>query len=150
MTTQTDQQPDRRGDPNLLIVRGKAAIEESTSPLRHFVLGLITVSVLRGRLRVYSFNASGGPLSQYLVRKYGARAVVINVVGNDFDESHIAYNKGPGWWVYVPGPDGNLRLRLVEYRPRWMTSVVYNSALARYLFFNLQFGNTWHRLPLSG
>ena len=50
---------------------------------------------LRGRLRVYSFGASGAPLSQYLiwaghaVREYGARAVVINVVGNDFDESYI-------------------------------------------------------------
>jgi hypothetical protein len=58
---------------------------------------------LEGRFRVYSFGASGAPLSQYLiwasyaVHKYGARAAVINVVGNDFDESHVAYKAGP--WV---------------------------------------------------
>ena len=37
------------------------------------------------------------------MREYGARAVAINVVGNDFDESHVAYNTGPGWWVRL-GP----------------------------------------------
>ena len=60
--------------------------------------------------------------------------VIINVVGNDFDESHVAYNTGPGWWVYAPGPDGNLHLRLIEYRPGWLRSIVYNSSLARYAF----------------
>ena len=67
-------------------------------------------STLEGRFRVYSFGASGAPLSQYLiwaghaVREYGARAVVINVVGNDFDESHVAYNTGPGGGYMRPGP----------------------------------------------
>jgi hypothetical protein len=108
---------------------------------------------LDGRLRVYSFGADGAPLSQYLiwarhaVREYGARAVVINVIGNDFDESHVAYHNGEGWWAYGPGSDGNLRLRLIEYRPSWLRSVIYtNSSLARYLFFNLRFGNTWMQM----
>ena len=103
-------------------------------------------------MRIYSFGASGAPLSQYLiwaghaVREYGARAVVINVVGNDFDESHITYNTGPGWWVYAPGPDGILHLQLVEYRPGWLRSAVSHSALARYIFFNLQFTNAWRQI----
>ena len=52
------------------------------------------------------------PLSQHLicarhaVRVYGARAVVINLVLNDFDESYKSYTKGPGWWVHAPAPDG--------------------------------------------
>ena len=51
---------------------------------------------LAGRFRVYSFGALGASLSQYLiwaghaVREYGARAVVINLVGNDFDESYVS------------------------------------------------------------
>ena len=61
---------------------------------------------LAGQLRVYSFGASGAPFGQYLiwarhaVREYGARAVVINLVGNDFVESNkFVHPKGPGWWV---------------------------------------------------
>ena len=58
---------------------------------------------LAGDFRVYSFAASGAPLSQYLVwarhavRDYGARGVAINVVVNDFDESHVAYGGTPGF-----------------------------------------------------
>jgi hypothetical protein len=107
---------------------------------------------LEGRIRVYSFGASGAPLSQYLiwarhaVREYGARAVVINVVGNDFDQSHIAYDNGPGWWVYAPGPDGTLHLQLVEYRPGWLRSLASHSSLARYVFLNLQLPNALSRI----
>ena len=60
--------------------------------------GAPTPSTLQGRLakaldgktRVYSFAAAGAPLSQYLiwarhaVQDYGAKALIINVVGNDF------------------------------------------------------------------
>jgi len=132
----------------LLAIIGDSYVEAMMVPYAKTLYGRLA-KALQGQLRVYSFGASGAPLSQYLiwaghaVREYGARGVVINVVGNDLDESHIAYNKGPGWWVYVPGPDGNLHLRLIEYRPGWLRSVVYNSAFARYLFFNLQLGNTW-------
>jgi hypothetical protein len=67
-------------------------------------------------LRVYSFGASGALLSQYLiwarhaVHEYGARAVIINVVGNDFDESHVAVQYRPGmvglraWTGREPAP----------------------------------------------
>jgi hypothetical protein len=143
-----DQDYRQQDETPLLAVIGDSYIEALTVPYEKTLYGGLANS-LAGRLRVYSFGASGAALSQYLiwagyaVREYGAQAVVINVVGNDFDESHIAYNIGPGWWVYVPGPDGNLHLRLKEYRPGWLRSVVYNSSLARYLFFNLQFGNAW-------
>jgi hypothetical protein len=146
-----DQDYRKNDETPLLAIIGDSYIEAMMVPYAKTLYGRLAKQ-LEGRLRVYSFGASGAPLSQYLiwaghaVHEYGARAVIINVVGNDFDESHIAYNTGPGWWVYVPEPGGNLRLRLVEYRPGWLRPVVYNSALARYLFFNLQFGIMWEEI----
>ena len=67
-------------------------------PMPSWLQGRLAAA-LRDKFRVYSFAASGAPLSQYLiyaghaVRDYGARAVVINVVGNDFDESLRAYRR---------------------------------------------------------
>ena len=146
-----DQDYHHQDDTPLLAVVGDSYVEAMMVPYAKTFYGHLA-STFGGRLRVYSFGASGAPLSQYLiwaghaVREYGARGVIINVVGNDFDESYIAYNTGPGWWIYVPGPDGNLRLRLMEYRPGWLRSVVYNSSLARYLFFNLQLGYVWTQI----
>ena len=73
-------------------------------------------AALNAELRVYSFAGSGAPLEPvfvwagYAVKEYGARAVVINVVGNDFDESLSAYRLGPGFWQYAPDPNGALQL----------------------------------------
>jgi hypothetical protein len=146
-----DQNYRKEDETPLLAVVGDSYVEALMVPYGNTFYGRLAEK-LEGRLRVYSFGASGAPLSQYLiwarhaVREYCARAVIINVVGNDFDESHVAYNTGPGWWVYVPGPDGNLHLRLIEYRPGWLRSVVHNSALARYIFLNLQFWSTWNEI----
>ena len=77
-------------------------------------------TALAGKARVYSFAASGAPLSQYLiwarhaVREYGAQALLINVVGNDFDESISTYKTEVGFWQYVPDANGELDLRLFE------------------------------------
>jgi hypothetical protein len=100
-------------------------------------------AALKDKFRVYSFAASGAPLSQYLiyaghaVREYGARAVVINVVGNDFDESLSADRLGPGFWQYAPDAGGALRLRLNEHQAGWLISLARHSALARYVIINL-------------
>ncbi len=146
-----DQDYSQDGAPPLLAVVGDSYIEAAMVPYPETIYARLS-EALRGKLRVYSFGVSGAPLSQYLawaqhaVRDYGAKALVINIVGNDFDESHIRYLTGPGWWIYAPGSDGRLRLRLVEYRPGIAQPLVYNSALARYLFFNLQLTNTWRDL----
>ena len=123
LSAQDDETP-------LLAIVGDSYVEALMVPYAQTLYGRLAKK-LAGQLRVYSFGASGAPLSQYLiwarhaVREYGARAVVINLVGNDFDESYIAYNKGPGWWVYAPGPDGTLHLELIEYRPGWLRSVAH-------------------------
>jgi hypothetical protein len=146
-----DQNYRKEDETPLLAIIGDSYVEALMVPYGNTLYGRLAKE-LEGRQRVYSFGASGAPLSQYLiwarhaVHEYGARAVIINVVGNDFDESHVAYNTGPGWWVYVPGPDGNLHLRLIEYRPGWLRSAVHNSALARYIFFNLQFWIAWNEI----
>jgi hypothetical protein len=107
---------------------------------------------LNGKARVYSFAAAGAPLSQYLiwarhaVQDYGAQALLINVVGNDFDESHAAYATYPGFWHYVPDANQQLSLRLFEYRPSFLGRMAVSSALGRYLIFNLQAGAAWKSL----
>ena len=82
--------------PPLLAVVGDSMIEAAMVPYRETLQARLAKE-LAGRLRVYSFAAAGAPLSQYLiwarhaVREYGAQALLISVVSNDFDQSHSAY-----------------------------------------------------------
>jgi hypothetical protein len=139
-----DEQDYRRDDPTpLLAIVGDSYIEAQMVPYSDTMQARLRRS-LAGRLRVYAFAGSGAPLSQYLiwaghaVREYGARGVVINVVGNDFDESVCALKRSPGFWCYGEEADGQLRLRLIEHQPGLGTTLIRNSALARYLLINLQ------------
>jgi hypothetical protein len=133
-----------RDDPlSLLAVVGDSYIEARMVPFADTVQGRLS-RMLNGRSRVYSFAAAGAPLSQYLiwaqhaVRAYGASTLVINIVGNDFDESLITYKAMPGFWHYAPDELGELRLRLVEHRPGWVKELARESALARYIVMNLK------------
>ena len=126
----------------LLAVVGDSFIEAAMVPFQRTVHGRLA-KAFAGKLRVYSFGASGAPLSQYLiwasyaVREYGATALLINVVGNDFDESLAKYKIGPGFWLYVRNAQGNLHLQLFPYQPTILGKLVRMSALARYLVFSL-------------
>ena len=131
-----------RDGPPLIAVIGDSFIEAQMVPYAESLQGQLAAA-LAGKFRVYSFAASGAPLSQYLVyaghavREYGARAVVINVVGNDFDESLSAYRLGPGFWQYAPDANGTLRLRLNPHQAGTLISLARHSALARYIIINL-------------
>jgi hypothetical protein len=146
-----DQDYQKNGELPLLAVIGDSMIEAAMVPYRDTLQGRLA-DALAGKLRVYSFATAGAPLSQYLiwsrhaVREYGARALVINVVGNDFDESLAAYKTSAGFWNYVTDEEGGLRLRLLEYRPGPMRDAVVASALARYLLFNMQVTAHWNAL----
>jgi hypothetical protein len=135
----------------LLAVIGDSYIEALMVPYAETVHGRLA-KAREGRLRVYSFGASGAPLSQYLVwarhavKDYGASRLLINVVGNDFDESLAAYRTGHGFWHYVSDANNELKLRLFEYRPTVLGKIAAASALGRYLVFNLEIGQRWLEL----
>jgi hypothetical protein len=142
----------RQDDPlPLLAVVGDSMIEAAMVSYPDTVHGRLA-KALDGKARVYSFAAAGAPLSQYLiwarhaVQAYGAQALIINVVGNDFDESHAAYAAYPGFWHYAPDADQQLRLRPVEYHPSLLGRVAVSSALGRYLIFNVKIGVAWKNL----
>jgi hypothetical protein len=140
-----DQDYQREKESPLVAVVGDSYIEAAMVPFGETMHGRLAAA-LDGRLRVYSFGAAGAPLSQYLawarhvISEYGAGAIVINVVGNDFDESLTAYGRKPAFWQYAPDETGALRLRLSEYRRGIASDLVTASALGRYLVFNLQVG----------
>src|SRR3954454_14013649 len=135
-----------RDGPPLLAVIGDSFIEAQMVLYAQSLQGRLATA-LKDKFRVYSFAGSGAPLSQYLIwggyaaKEYGARAIVINVVGNDFDESLSAYRLGPGFWQYAPDSDGTLQLRLNEHQAGTLISLARHSALARYVIINLGIQN---------
>ena len=140
-----DQDYVRDGLP-LIAVIGDSFIEAQMVPYAESLQGRLAAA-LKDKFRVYSFAGSGAPLSQYLiwagyaVKEYGARAVVINVVGNDFDESLSAYRLGPGFWQYAPDANGTLQLKLNPHAAGTLISLARHSALARYFIINLGIQN---------
>jgi hypothetical protein len=146
-----DQDYQKDGKTRLIAVIGDSYIEAPMVPYAATLHGRLATG-LEGRLRVYSFGASGAPLSQYLVwarhavRDHGAKALVINVIGNDFDESLAAYSNRRGFWLYVTDVDGELRLRLFEYRPGLLRDLLAMSALARYSILNLSLQEHFSKL----
>src|SRR3954469_905619 len=136
-----------RDGPPLIAVIGDSFIEAQMVAYPQTLQGRLAAA-LKDKFRVYSFAGSGAPLSQYLVwagyavKEYGARAGVINVVGNDFDESLSAYRLGPGFWQYAPDANGVLRLRLNPHEAGALISLARHSALARYVIINLGLQNS--------
>lgn len=135
-----------RDGPPLIAVVGDSFIEAQMVAYPETLQGRLAAT-LAPNMRAYSFAGSGAPLSQYLiwagyaVKEYGARAVVINVVGNDFDESLSAYRLGPGFWQYAPDAKGVLQLTLNPHRAGTLISLARHSALARYIIINLGIQN---------
>lgn len=125
----------------LIAVIGDSYIEAQMVPYPETLQGRLAAA-LKGRARVYSFAASGAPLSElavyagYAVREFGAAAVVINMANYDFADSDDTFNRPAGMWVYDDTGDDK-RLKLIPYRPGWLREIVQHSALARYLLLNL-------------
>ena len=135
----------------LLAVIGDSYVEAAMVPYPDTLHGRLAAAV-EGRGRVYSFAASGAPLSQYLVWARHARdvyrpdAMVFVIVGNDFDESLLAYSRGPGFHRYYEDTSGTLSLVRIDFEPPPLRPVIKHSALARYLFFNLHAWETVSRI----
>lgn len=127
-------------DRPMVAVVGDSFIEAAMVPYAQTVHGRLAASLPD---RVYSFGASGAPLSQYVAwatharRDWGADRLVIAVIGNDFDESLLRYKTAPGFHYYQV-EDDRLELVRLDYRPNPVRNVLLASALARYLLFNVQ------------
>lgn len=136
-------------DTPLLAVIGDSYIEAAMVPYPETLQGR-TARAAGEAGRVYSFAASGAPLSQYVVWAREARevwkadALAVVVVGNDFDESLAANKSAPGFHYYAAGPQGELELRRRDYHPRPLRRFLRHSALFRYLALNL---HALERLP---
>ena len=105
--------------------------------------------------RVYSFGAQFAPLSQYLSwasyvgETFAPKAMVVNIVGNDFDESllshQISSNGGgvPGmqFFDFSKTPPELVKL---PFKPEGLiTRILRHSALAQYLVRNVGIVNLW-------
>lgn len=127
----------------LLAVIGDSYVEATMVPYAKTLQGRLAAKIARHG-RVYSFAASAAPLSQYLAWARHARetyrpdAMVFVIVGNDFDESLLAYRQWPGFHHYAEDSGGILKLIRIDYEPNPWRVLVQHSALARYLLFNLQ------------
>lgn len=99
---------------------------------------------LRDTFRIYSFARSGAPLSQYLIYSEYVKTtfkpcgLVIVVVGNGFDESLMEYAYESGHHHFIKNAEGEWVLKRNDYSPGVAKKIFRMSALARYLWINLE------------
>ncbi|HYU13951.1 MAG TPA: hypothetical protein VEK82_15340 [Stellaceae bacterium] len=126
----------------LLAVIGDSYIEAAMVPYPQTLQGR-PAARQDGNRRVYSLASSGSSLLDYLYyavyarQRLGAQWLVINVVGNDFDEMLLRYKQSPGFHYFTEQTDGGLSPALIDYHSSWPRTLLRQSALARYVVFNI-------------
>lgn len=126
----------------LLAVVGDSYVEAAMVPYSETLHGRLSAE-LGDTGKVYSFAASGAALSQYVVwakeakENWGASALAIVIIANDFDESLMEYKSAPGFHYYQRDTDGTLKLARQDYYPSRIRTISRKSALLRYLALNL-------------
>lgn len=137
----------------LVAVVGDSYIEALRVPFAETLTGRLQ-AVLGQRGRAYAFAQSGVPLSQYVAYAqqacalYHPQRLVVNVVGNDFDESVYAHRSRDGLFNLYPRPDGSFEYKLAPLpKPGPLQLIARHSALALYLARNLGVSNfvDWFR-----
>lgn len=125
----------------LIAVIGDSFVEALMVPFPSTLAGRLAKE-FAGKGSVYSFSASGAPLSQYLVwaehakNSYRPNAMVFVIVGNDFDESLLAYKQAHGFHYFKMDENQELTLTRIDYAPSGMRKFLRRSALIRYLVLN--------------
>ena len=100
----------------------------------------------------YSFGWSGSPLSHYLhvgryvKDTYQPDIVVVNLVHNDFVQSLAEYNPYRGIFKTLDVGENIDEVDPVPYHLPWMKQVLKNSAVFRYLHYNLKFETQFRML----
>jgi len=163
----SDQSYDREAQTPLIAMVGDSYIEAMQVDYVDTAEAQLSANCSQ-HARVYSFGAQFAPLSQYLSwaqyisQTYRPKIMVVNIVGNDFDESllshQIAFNQGgvPGMQFYDFSNDVP-RLVTVPFKPEsWITQALRHSVLAQYLVRNLgivnlanDYRNYLHSLVMS-
>lgn len=137
-----------RADPRPLVaVIGDSYIEALRVPFAQSLTGVLQAA-LGERGRAYAFAQSGAPLSQYVAYARHACAayrpvrMVVNVVGNDFDESIYAHRRRNGLFHLHPTREGGFDYKLTPLpAPGMAERVLRRSALALYLMRNVGITN---------
>ncbi len=138
-----DQDYDSTATSPLLAVIGDSYVEALMVPYRETLQGRLA-ALAGGAARVYSFGASGAPLSHYLMeadyarRTFHPTTAAVVVVGNDFDESLRKYKVAPGLWGFAGDSAGHFREQLEPYHTSTWKRLVRRSALVRYLILNVK------------
>lgn len=143
-------------DPRPLVaVVGDSYIEALRVSFKESLTGRLQAA-LGNRGRAYAFAQSGSPLSQYLAyarhacAAYKPARLVVNVVGNDFDESVFANRRRNGIFHLYPKPEGGFDYRLTPLQtPGLFQRVARNSALAFYLIRNVGITNLLDRMGIN-
>ena len=143
-------------DPRPLVaVLGDSYIEALRVPFAQSLTGRLQ-DALGSRGRAYAFAQSGSPLSQYLAyarhacAAYRPARLVVNVVGNDFDESIFDYRRRNGIFHLYPKPDGGFDYRLTPLpSPGIFQRAARHSALAFYLIRNVGITNVLDRMGIN-
>jgi len=131
-------------DPRPLVaVIGDSYIEALRVAFVQSLTGRLQAA-LGERGRAYAFAQSGAALSQYVAYAQHACAVyrparmVVNVVGNDFDESIVDHRRRNGLFHLYPKPQGGFEYRLTPLpEPGLAERLLRRSALALYLMRNV-------------
>jgi hypothetical protein len=135
-------------DPRPLVaVIGDSYIEALRVAFAQSLTGRLQAA-LGERGRAYAFAQSGAALSQYVAYARHACAVyrparmIVNVVGNDFDESIVDHRRRNGLFHLYPAPHGGFDYRLTPLpEPGLAERVLRRSALALYLMRNVGINN---------
>lgn len=137
-----DQNYDRNSRTPLLAVIGDSYVEANQVANREAFHGVLANAVGNNG-RIYSFGASGAPLSSYLAyaryarEQFNPNGLIFVIIGNDFDESLARYSHRSGHYHFAEITPDRWNLVRNDYQISTTKSVVRYSALIRYLVFNL-------------
>lgn len=137
----------RTDDPRpLFALIGDSYIEALMVPYAETIQARLAAAAGE-RGRVYAFAASGAGLPQYLSwaaharDTYHPQAMSILIISNDFSEALYEREHSPGFHAFARRPDGSAEMKLTEYQPSALRSILRRSALAMYLFTQVKIQN---------